>query len=70
MGLHVKRPVIWCKERSTDWWMGVVRGDYGDEWWYNNLRMSKETFDSLCLEIRPYLERQDTRFRQAVSVER
>ena len=31
--------------------------------------MSKVTFDVLCIELRPYLQRQDTTFRQAISVE-
>ena len=63
------RPVVWCKPRSKDWWMKAVRSDYSDNWWYSNLRMSKETFDVLCIELRPYLQRQDTTFRQAISVE-
>ena len=27
------RRSVWCKERSTDWWSGVVSGLYGESWW-------------------------------------
>lgn len=69
MAFDGTRPVVWCKERSKDWWTRVVSGSYGDEWWYDNLRMSKETFDALCMELQPYLQRRDTTFRKAVSIE-
>ena len=60
---------MWCKTRSKDWWIQAVSGNYGERWWNNNLRMSQQTFESLCTELRPYLQREDTNFRLAVSVE-
>ena len=42
---------------------------YGDGWWRENLRMTRDTFEILCNELRPYIERQDTRYRKSVSVE-
>ena len=69
MALEGTRSVVWCKERSKDWWVQVVHGVYGEEWWYDNLRMSKDTFDALCSELRPYVQRKDTKFRQAITVE-
>ena len=56
-------PEMWCKERSADWWSNAIVGNYGESWWRENLRMSKETFLILCNE------RQMTRFRQPISVE-
>lgn len=44
-------------------------GLYGDAWWRENLRMSRETFKMVCDELRPHIERQTTVFRQAISVE-
>ena len=44
-------------------------GLYGDSWWRENQRMSKETFEIICNELRPHLQRQETRFRHPVTVE-
>lgn len=46
-----------------------MAGLYGDGWWRENMRMTRDTFEIVCNELRPYLERQVTRFRQPVSVE-
>lgn len=40
-----------------------------DSWWKENLRMSKETFKTLCDLLRPHIERQTTQFREPISVE-
>ena len=44
-------------------------GLYDDAWWRENLRMTKDTFEKVCNEVKPYITRQVTRFRQPVSVE-
>lgn len=62
-------PKVWCKTRSTEWWRGVSTGLYGDEWWRENLRMTRPTFEIVCNELKPYIERQVTKFRHPVSVE-
>ena len=54
-----------CRRSKND----VVGGVYGDRWWWENLRMSRETFMVLCDKLRPHLERQTTWFREPVSVE-
>lgn len=66
---RVIRRRMWNKQRSKEWWNNVVGGVYGVSWWRENLRMSRETFTILCDELRPYLERQTTCFRESVSVE-
>lgn len=38
--------------------------------WVENFHMKKETFVYLCNKVRPIIFRQNTRFRQAISVER
>ena len=62
-------PRMWMKQRSKEWWNDVIGGAYGDRWWWENLRMSRETFVVLCDKLRPYLERHITLFREPVSVE-
>ena len=72
MALLTKRKMtrsISCKPRSMEWWNGVMTGLYGELWWRENLRMSRETFGIVCNELRPYLERQRTNFRDPITVE-
>lgn len=63
------RSRLWCKYKSTEWWRNAIAGNFGETWWRENLRMSKETFLFLCDELRPHIERQVTSFRDPVSVE-
>ena len=43
-------------------------GLFGEEWWKENLRMKKTTFDYLCNQLRPYISKQTTVFRDPVSI--
>ena len=43
-------------------------GRVRDTWWKENLRMSRETFEIICTELRPFVERKLSRFRQPISV--
>ena len=50
-----KSPVdrsVWYKPRSHVYWEAAKAGAFGDEWWYENLRMSKATFGILCDELK------------------
>ena len=40
-----------------------------EEEWKENFRMSRASFNILCNELRPYITKNNTRFRNAVSVE-
>ena len=62
-------PTVWCKERSTEWRRGIEERMYGEEWWRENLRMSLDTFLTVCNHLRPHIERQVTNFREPISVE-
>ena len=41
----------------------------GPAWWRDNLRMSYDTFVMVCNDLRPFIQKQDTRLRLAVTVE-
>ena len=58
------------KKRSSDWWDKVVGGSFTHEEWMENFRVSKETFLYLCNQLRPFIARDDTKLRQAVSTEK
>ena len=50
-------------------WDAAKRGTFGEEWWTENLRMSRSTFVMLCSEVQPYLIKHVTRFRMPVDVD-
>ena len=45
-------------------------GLYREGWWKENLRMSRHTFTIIYAVLRPYIEKQNTRMREAISVEK
>ena len=59
---------VWSKPRSETWWDTVVERCFNDNDWIKNFRMSKTTFDFMWNELYPFLHREDTCFRQAISV--
>lgn len=60
---------VWSKQRCHEWWKRVESGLFREDWWRENLRMSHDTFKIICDQLRPYIQRHDTIFRKAVSVE-
>ena len=57
------------KEKSTEWWNRIVV-EFSDEEWWENFRMSRTLFNYLCSKLREQIERQDTRLRCAIPVDR
>ena len=56
--------------RSKDWWNFVTSCSNDDSnWWHNNLRMSKSTFNYICCQLSPYIQKQNTQMRECVPVE-
>ena len=58
-----------CIFRSDNWWNFIVLETFTDHDWIENFRVSRETFGYICQQLRPLIMRQNTRFRQAISVE-
>ena len=46
-----------------------MSGVHGEDWWRENLRMSQVTFQIICTQLKPHIQRRITKFRQPVSVE-
>ena len=64
-------PKHWVRPGQTSlWWDNFCLGLKVNEEWKENFRMSQKSFHKLCTELRPYLEKQSTRFRDPVSVEK
>lgn len=45
---------VWMKKRSQEWWDTIVP-QFEQNDWIENFRMSKETFDYICVELDPIL---------------
>ena len=57
-------------QRSDNWWNHIVLQTFSARDWMENFRLSQETFKYLCRQLRPYIQHSNTRFRDAVSVEK
>ena len=60
---------LWARNRSKSFWMEVVLGQWTELEWKGNFRMSKSTFQRLCQDLRPYIQKDDTNYRKAIRVE-
>ena len=58
---------IWVKPRAKTFW-SMAEDQWTDNDWVTNLRMSQVTFEKLCEELTPFVERRDTNYRKAISV--
>ena len=61
---------LWMHSRSTQWWEDVVLNNFGPHDWMENFGMSRDTFQYLCDQLKPLIQKQDTRTRRSVSTER
>lgn len=59
---------VWTYQRPGDWWQ-YVNHSWTDAEWSANFRMRRATFNNLCNKLRPWLTRQNTKYRQSVPVE-
>ena len=58
----------WVKPRSTTWFSRFVIEDYNDERWSSLFRMTKQSVFELSYQLRPLIERQNTKYRLAIPV--
>ena len=64
-----KRRRFWVRPgRTSAWWDNFVADVVVHEEWKENFRMSKQSFDKLCNELHPYIEKQQTNMRSPVDV--
>ena len=62
--------LVWMVLCSLTWWENVVLNTFSQHDWMQNFRTSGNTFYYLCTQLKPLLEKQTTRLRTPVSVER
>ena len=73
---RVKKKIIrkerrhWVRPgRNNIWWKNIVSGISLQDEWRENFRVSRETFDYLCNELRPFLQKKETHLRKPVIAE-
>lgn len=55
--------------RVSSWWTNILRGISVEEEWYENFRMTRSTFSSICEKLASSLSKQDTCLRKSIPVE-
>ncbi|XP_065119815.2 uncharacterized protein [Paramisgurnus dabryanus] len=67
---YCQRPMrsIWTRARNDSWWPHI-NATWTDDDWLKNFRMRRGSFRLLCDTLRPWLTRQNTKYREAVPVE-
>ncbi|KAG6411245.1 hypothetical protein SASPL_129323 [Salvia splendens] len=59
---------LWVKSRSKAWWEQVDSPNYPEAEFKKDFRMSKATFDMICDELEPAVNKKDTMLRSAIPV--
>uniref|UniRef100_A0A3Q1AUI2 DDE Tnp4 domain-containing protein n=1 Tax=Amphiprion ocellaris TaxID=80972 RepID=A0A3Q1AUI2_AMPOC len=60
---------VWAFNRASQWWDFIVPG-FTNAQWVQNFRMSEETVDFLCIKLCPVMERQNTTYRDCVTLKK
>ncbi|XP_063786738.1 uncharacterized protein LOC134935846 [Pseudophryne corroboree] len=60
---------IWSKVRSSSLWNTVTENTFSNFDWTESFRMTKSTFNYLCDQLRPVIQRMDTNMRRAIPAE-
>lgn len=61
---------VWMLTRSSRWWEDIVLNSFGHHDWMENFKVSRDTFQYLCQQLQPIIQKQNTHLRQCVSTER
>ncbi|XP_006372028.1 protein ALP1-like [Populus trichocarpa] len=59
---------LWVKDRSKDWWEKCSHPDFPEEEFRKAFRMSKATFDMICVELDSVVTKKNTMLRDAIPV--
>ncbi|KAI8553420.1 hypothetical protein RHMOL_Rhmol05G0014400 [Rhododendron molle] len=59
---------LWVKSRSKAWWDQCSHPDFPESEFRRAFKMSKSTFEFICSELDPVINKKDTMLRQAIPV--
>ena len=60
---------VWVKSRPQEYWNTIKAEVLGENWWIENLRITKTTFVKLSSELYPHLTKGVTRLRMPILVD-
>ena len=58
----------WAWLRNQFWFESLLQGDFVEDWWKENFRISRRTFEYIVRVVGPDLTKRDTRLRQCIHV--
>ena len=58
----------WAWPRNQFWFESLLQGDFVEDWWKENFRISRRTFEYIVRVVGPDLTKRDTRLRQCIHV--
>ena len=58
----------WVFPRPQNWFQQLLNNRALDFWWKENFRVSRATFEFICQRVGPVIQRQSTRMRDAIPV--
>ena len=61
---------FWVLPRPQHWFQQMLNDRALDNWWKENFRVTRATFEYICRLVGPELRREDTTMREAVPVEK
>lgn len=67
---RVRRARIWCYPRPQFWFEQLLNDRTQDHLWKEHFRVNRNTFAYICGVVGPDMRKQNTIFRQAISVEK
>ena len=60
----------WVFPRPQNWFQQLLNNRALDFWWKENFRVSRATFEFICQRVGPVMQRQSTRMRDAIPVDK
>ena len=58
----------WSWPRNQYWFESLLEGNFVEDWWKENFRISRRTFDYIVRVVGPDLANKDTRLRKCIPV--
>ena len=58
----------WSWPRNQFWFENLLQGAFVEDWWKENFRISRRTFEYIVRVVGPDLAKKDTRLRQSIPV--
>ena len=68
--IYIYELVAWVFPQPQNWFQQLLNSNTLDHWWKENFRVSHDTFEYICQLVGLALQRQKTRMRDAILVQK